>query len=390
MDSRKKRRNIENNKDKNNKWKVISFVLFVFMIFVYYQVYILINYTMGKDVTEKQISLYKWMVSIVNKEEIVEKETSVNIAVLGNIKAKGELIDSYMQDGIVNYDSIFKNIQFEEYDYTIANLNTAIVADTKPNGEFYANNKLIKALKNSHIDMLVTANKELGQESDKTVKETLSAITQQEIEPVGASTSDTNYPYFMLEQNNIKIAILAYVDSEYAQNDSVNVYSKKKFKNAIMEIKKKKADSIIVFFDTLRSETDKYSQEKQEILQEIVEMGANIVISSDTYDQKLYVGNNKSKYIKFSLGDVIGLQEGEDSDTSKVLEIKVIKESKNGKVNKKIEVNDKITLVALSNSNMTRYKVVDLDKEINNFDERTDRITLTEYNYLKKIRQKIY
>lgn len=392
MESRKKRRNIEymeTKKEKKNSWKIICLVLFAFMLFVYYQVYILINYTIGKNVTEKQISLYKWMISVVNKEEKVAEETSVDIAVLGNIKAKGELIDSYMQDGIVNYDSIFKNIEFEKYDYTIANLNTAVIADTKPKGEFFANSKLIKALKNSYIDMLVTANKELGQESDKTVKETLSAITEQGLEYVGATTNNINYPYYMLDKNNIKVAILAYVDSEYSENDSVNIYSKKNLKNAITEAKKEKADSVIVFIDTLRSDKEEYNEEKQNILQEIIDLGADFVISSDTYNQKLYSNNGNTKHIKYALGDVIGLQEGENSDTSKVIEIKIVKESKNGKNKINMDVKDNRTLVALSNSDITKYKVVDLEKEVTNFDDTSDKITFAEYNYLKKIREKM-
>lgn len=390
MESRKKRRKseyFETKKDKKNKWKIICLIMAVVMVFIYYQVYILVNYTIGKDVTEKQISLYKWMVSKVNKEEPVEIDTTLDVAVLGNIKAKGELLTTYDNKGVVDYSSIFENLSFEEYDYTIANLNTSIILDTKPEGKFYANSKLIKELKNINIDMLVTATEELGNQKAETVEETLKALANYGLEYIGASMNNTSYPYYVIDKNNIKIGVLAYVDEDYTENESINVYSKKTLKQDIKEIQKEKVDVTIVFIDTLRSNQSKVKEDKNNLLQEILDEGADIVISNDTVEQKLYQNTENTKYIKYSLGDVIGLQETENSDVSKVLKITVEKKSTGGKNNINIKVDEDKTLVALSNNDMTKYKIVDLDKEISEFDETSDRISVAEYNYLKKVKE---
>lgn len=394
MESRKKRRNveyIESKKDKkqNKKWKYICLIMAAVMIFIYYQVYVLVSYTIGEDVTESQISLYKWMISKVNKEESIDKTTSIDIAVLGNIKAKGELLESYSNKGAVDYSSIFENISFKDYDYTIANLNTSIVLDTKPKGHFYSNSKLIKELKNININMLVTATQELGIQNDKTVEETVKAITSHGLTYVGTRMNNKNYPYYILDKNDIKIAILAYIDEDYTENKSLNIYSKKQLIEDIKKAKKEKVDGIIVFIDTLRSNQNKVKDEKKNILQEILNEGADIVISNDTVEQKLYQNTEKTKHIKYSLGDVIGLQEMGDSDISRVLKISIDKEVKNGNANIAIDVIEDKTLVALSNADMTKYKIVDLDREILNFDESSDRITVAEYNYLKRIKENI-
>ena len=141
MSNRKKRRNVQESMSKKNKWKWICLVMLIATIVIYYQVFGLIKYTLGRNVTEGQISLYKWVIGYIDKAKDKNKnvETSLNIAVLGNIKANGRLIDSYSEKGIVNYNSIFNSLSFKEYDYTIANLNTSIVLDAKPEGEFYAN-----------------------------------------------------------------------------------------------------------------------------------------------------------------------------------------------------------------------------------------------------------
>lgn len=390
----KKRRNVEytenkRNKKQNRKWKYICLVMVLVTVFIYYEVYVLVNYTIGREVTETQISLYKWIVSKVNKEEILNKATDIDIAVLGNIKVRGELLESYSYNGIVDYSNIFGNLSFEEYDYTIASLNTSIVLDAKPEGNFYANSKLIKELKNINIDMLVTANQELGTQKDKVIEETLKEVRNHGLDYIGASINNTNYPYYILDKNNIKIAILAYVDEIYTDNDSLNIYSKKQLKADIKEAKKEKVDGIIVFIDTLRSNHKNAKEEKKKILQEILDEGADIVISNDIVEQKLYKNSEKTKYIKYSLGDVIGLQETEGSDVSKVLNISVKKEYKEGKKNISFQVDEDKTLVALSNEDMTKYKVVDLDEEILNFDETSDKISVAEYSYLKKVKESI-
>lgn len=394
MESRKKRRNteyIENKKDKkqNKKWKYLCLIMAIIMIFIYYQVYILFNYTMGKEVTESQISLYKWMISKVNKEEIIDKTTNLEIAVLGNIKARGELLDSYSTKGVVDYSPIFENISFEDYDWTIANLNTSIVLDTKPEGKFYANGKFIKELKNINIDMLVAATQELGKQEDKTIEETLKTVKNYELNYIGARLSNSENSYYIIDKNDIRLATLAYVDEDYTENNSLNVYSKKQLKEDINAAQKEKVDGIIVFIDVLRSNQNKIKEEKKNIMQEILDEGADIVISNDMVEQKLYQNTEKTKYIKYSLGDVIGPQETEGSDISKILKIFVKKEIKEGKANISFKIDEEKTLVALSNSDMTKYKIVDLDKEISNFDETSDKITLAEYNYLKKVKASI-
>lgn len=394
MESRKKRRNsgyIESNKDKKqkNKSRYICLIMALVTIFIYYQVYVLINYTRGGNVTESQISLYKWMVSKVNKEEVVNKTTEIDIGVLGNIKARGELLDSYNNEGVVDYSNIFKNLSFDDYDYTIANLNTSIVLDTKPEGEFYANSKLVEEIKNTGVDMLVTATQELGNQKDKTIEETLKTVKGQGLNCVGANIDNTSKTYYILDKNDIKIAILSYIDKDYVENNSLNVYSKKQLKKDIKEVQKQKVDGIIVFVDILRSNQNKVKEEKKNILQEILNEGADIVISNDIVEQKLYQNAEKTKYIKYSLGDVIGLQETDGSDVSKVLKISIKKDAKGGKNNISFDLNEDKTLVALSNADMTRYKVVDLDKEILNFDETSDKITVVEYNYLKKVKESI-
>jgi len=390
MESRKKRRNteyIDDKKTKNNKWKLPCLILLCLMIFIYYQVYILFNYTMGKNVTENQIALYKWMAGKVHSSEKVPKDTSLDIAVIGNIKVRNELLDSYEKGGIVDYSSIFENISFKNYDYTIANLNTSIVQDTKPGGEFYANSKLLKELNGIGIDLLITATKELAEEDNKIIEETHESIVNEDIKYVGNNINKDEASYYIIDKNDIKIAVLSYVEADYCENDITNVYSKKALKEDIKSVNKEEVDLVIVFIDALRSNQTKIKEDKKELLQEILKEGVDLVISSDTLEQKLYQNTDKTKYIKYSLGDTIGLQNEDGEDISKVLKITVNRKIDDGKEDVSFEVIEDKTLVALSNSDKTRYKIVELEKEIEDFDETSPRITVAEYNYLLGIKK---
>ena len=75
---------------------------------------------------------------------------------------------------------------------------------------------------------------------------------------------------------------------------------------------------------------------------------------------------------------------------SKVLGITIEKETGKKGNEVRINVNDDKTLVALSNDIKTKYKIVELDKVINEYDSGNEAVlSLAEYNYLKQIKDNI-
>ncbi len=75
MSSRKdKRRNLSSQKSQsNNKWKIICLILFIVFAYACYEVVIITKYTMGKQVTQKQMGLYKLVYNKTkSKGELIE------------------------------------------------------------------------------------------------------------------------------------------------------------------------------------------------------------------------------------------------------------------------------------------------------------------------------
>lgn len=393
MDKRDVRRNGVRVQKPKNKWKVALLISILFSIFIYYQVYVLLRYTTGKLVTEGQMTVYKWIAGAVHKTETVTEKQTLKIGVAGNIIIDDEVTNRYIKNGQGSYGDIFENISFKDYDCTIASLNTDIAQGNNTFSKGKANSNLLSTLKDINIDLLVTSTKELGKLSSDNLKQTVSSINSNDIKTVGSSEKES---YYILDKNGIKVAILGYVGEDYSRDNGISKYTSKKFEKDIKEINSHKVDCIIVFVDTKRSGKKNVEVEKTKLLENIINLGADIVISNDNIEQRLSKKeikegkNTKTAYIKYSLGDVIGKQTSEKSDVSKVLGITIEKEAGKKANEVRINVTDDKNLVALSNDIKTKYKIVELDKAINEYDSKNEAtLSLAEYNYLKKIKDNI-
>lgn len=378
-ETRRKVNNVE--KKKNNKWKGIFFVLLFVTIFIYYQVFVLFKYTTGKTVTESQMSVYKWIASIVNKTEDINQEGTLKIGVVGNIAISNAVTKEYIENG--NYDNIFSNISFGDNDFNIANLNTVITKSINSNYSYIATTSLLDSLRGIDIDLLNISTKELAAQKSDKLSEITSNIKAKDINYVGG----VDKAYYILEKNGVKVAILSYVGEDYSKDNGLTEFSSERLEKDLKEIKEYDVDCTILFIDTLRSNSSDIKEEKENKLNKILEENVNIIISNDSVEQSLETvqgKGSKTKYIKYALGDVIGVQEYEKSDISKTLEISVEKKAKEVT----ISVKEDKTLVALSNEAKTKYKIVDLEKEIKQYNAgSTNNITEAEYKYLCEIKE---
>ncbi len=400
MESRKKRRQVKdydnNIRKAKSKGKITCLILFILMIAIYYQVYGLFKYTTGKTVTEGQIALYKWMSSIVHSSKVAEK-SSLNIGIIGNITINDKITRAYTQDGIAQLGSIIKNVSFSDYDYTIASLNTQIIEDNDISVEYSAPKNFLKELNVIGLNLLVTSTRNLSELNKSDIKETLDSIKENNMDYVGTRLDKKDNTYYILEKNNIKVAILSYVGEDYCDDDNIfSVYSEEQLKKDLKDVKSKNVDCIILFIDTLRSNKSQVNVDKKELLQNILDKGVDVIISNDSIIQDSYEnitdisGNEKHGYIKYSLGDFIGDQEQEDSDISKCLKVSINKEANGEKAGVEIDIVEDKTFVALSNASKDKYKVVDLDKELSRYkNNSTSSITQVEYNYLTNIKEKL-
>ena len=386
MESRKGRRNIRYKEEETkgkNKWKLICLISLVFMILIYNEVYILFKYTTGQNVTEKQIRLYKWVTSLRSNEAEVTGEGNLDIAILGNIVLSDKLQKSYVSNNKSNIDEVFKHVKLSGYDYTVANLDMNLNNDITIK-------EIINEFHRLKINMLNIANEGLAYSEKQDIDETVNVIKENNMDYVGTKKQDKNY--YILEKNNIKIAFLSYVSDEYGENTNINIYSNKQLDKDLEEIKKEKVDGTILFIDILRSNKEKVDEDKKDVLKQILEKDIDVIVSSDTVVQEMYTKKEgqKSKYIVYSLGDFIGLQKNKDSDISKLLKISINKKKEDGSIKTNFDVRFDNTFVALSNSEVTKCKVVDLEKEIKEFNEtEAGNITMAEYHYLLNVKENL-
>lgn len=388
MESRRNRRNVsyidENKNKKSNKWKWICLISFVLMIIIYNQVYILLKYTTGQSVTEQQIALYKWITSMTTGEAEVSEEGNINVAILGNILLSDKLQENYISNNKSEIREIFKYVDLNEYDYTIANLDMTMDKNNVTSEE------LFKEFNRLNINILNVATNGLSYSTKNEIKETIDMIKQNDMKCIGIQTEEENF--YIIEKDNIKIALLSYIGNENKEIDSLNKYSSKQLDKDLKKIEKQNVDGTILFIDTLRSNLEDVEEDKKTLLKEILEKDIDVVISNDTIVQEIYSKKHEgsNKYIVYSLGDFIGHQKQQNSDVSKLLKISINKKKQDGKVKTIFDVSFDKTFVALSNKDVTKCKIVDLEKEIKEYNEQqAGNITTAEYHYLLDIQENI-
>lgn len=387
MESRKGRRNIRYKEEEikgKNKWKLICLISLILMFVIYNQVYILFKYTTGQNVTEKQIRLYKWVTSLSNNEAEVDEEGKLDIGVLGNIALSDKLQKSYLSNNESNIDEVFKYVELSGYDFVVANLDMTLKNNDMTTKE------VINEFNRLKINVLNIANEEIAYSEKQEIEETIDVIKENNIDYIGTKKQDKNY--YILEKNNIKIAFLSYLSDEYGEHTNLNTYLEKELDKDLQQIKKEKVDGVILFIDTLRSNKEKVDNDKKELLKQILEKDVDVIVSSDTVSQEIYTRKDgqENKYVAYSLGDFIGHQKNDNSDISKLLKISIDKKKVDGSTNTTFDVTFDKIFVALSNSDVTKCKVVDLEKEIKKFDENKEgNITMAEYYYLLNVKKNL-
>ena len=235
---------------------------------------------------------------------------------------------------------------------------------------------------------MVVSTENIVKSNSSDIKATLSNIKKYDMEYVGVKADLDAKDYYILEKDGIKVAILAYVGEDYEKsnkNGLINIYSADNLERDLKKIRKEKVDATILFIDTLKSGISNPSKDKKQLLQSILNKNIDVIISNDSVIQKNY--KDSKGYIEYSLGNFIGEQENEDSDISKLLKVTIMREDK---TNTKIKTEYDKTFVALSNLDKSKYKIVDLKKELDGYNENVQgSITKAEHEYLLKIGSKI-
>ena len=146
-----------------------------------------------------------------------------------------------------NFDATFKYLKdyLKDSDYVVGNLegpvsNPIFGGYTNDNYSFNFPKSFLKTLKESHFDLLMTANNHCLDRGMFGLKSTIKNIKKYNMNYVGTSLNNNEKSYKIIEIDGVKIAFLAYT---YGTNYSYNFYKlKKQDAQKVNLIKKQNSD----------------------------------------------------------------------------------------------------------------------------------------------------
>ena len=282
------------------------------------------------------------------KEEDPATKTVVHIAAVGDLNVTDKLIASGGEN--FDYTDTFKDVLplLAEADVTLVNLEGNFYG--LPYADRSAPQSLAKSLARLGVDMVQVANSYSIYKGMDGLKKTLSAISAEGLEPLGAypAPADATKGYTIRTVQGVKIAFVAFTKgmdgmalpvgnegcvnvlyedyaTDYRKVDAANIT------RILSAAEKEKPDLTVAMLHWGSEFNDNVSQSQENILKMLYEQGVDVVIGSHShYVQKMALDMEKGTFVAYSLGDFVGTERA-GSEYSVVLDLEIVKYLESGK-----------------------------------------------------------
>ena len=284
---------------------------------------------------------------VVDKAETSKFEDSVlttTLSFVGDLMCHSTQFN-YAKVGADSFDftGVFKEVKpyLSKADLTIGNLETVIAGKSKSYSGypyFNAPDDFIYALKDAGFDLLITANNHALDQGWDGVKKTIDAINKNKIHHTGTFTSQEDQDSIRIFQiNSIKIAFLAYsentngVSIPEGKDFIINLIDEEKMKEDILRVREKNVDVVLAHLHYGPEYNREPSDYQKEIVQKIIELGADIIIGGHPHviEPFDFFKTNKAKldtgFVAYSMGNFISNQRWRYSDAGVILNIQISK-----------------------------------------------------------------
>lgn len=341
------------------------------------------------------------------QEELPKKDDiHIKMSAIGDIMChNSQYKDAYnSKTGSYDFSYIFEDIKkyINSADIAIGNLETTFAGKEKGYSNYPRFNtpeQLAVDLKEFGIDVLSTANNHCMDTNYTGLVSTLNYLEQAGIDYTGTNaTREEQQEILVKDVNGIRIAFLAFT---YGTNGitiptdksfSVNLIDDKLILQQIELAKKENPDLICVNMHWGIEYQTKQNSEQERLANLLFQNGVDIILGSHPHvlqpmEKKnitLEDGTTNDCFVIYSLGNFMSGQTKANTKNSVILNIDI---TKNGET-EKITL-DKVEYVPIymyksSTGTTQRYKVIDIEKAISNYESGNAAIGQAIYNTLKK------
>ena len=322
-----------------------------------------------------------------SKENVVEevKDTSINIAVIGDIMCHNTQFQDAYDKGTDSYDFTYVLEDVKEYlenpDLTIGNLETTFAGKSVGYSGYPTFNTpeaLAENLKYYGVDVLSTVNNHCMDKGIKGLKNTIDELDKWGFKHTGTfKTEEDSEKILTVDVNGIKIGFIAYtygtngipVPNDYSF--SVNLIDKDKIAKDIEKAKAENVDLIIAIMHWGIEYQTEPNKEQKDLADFLFSNGVDIVLGGHPHvlqtmekrEVTLEDGTKKDGFIVYSLGNFISGQVKTYTKQSVILNIGLTKHNKQD-AEKKITIDDVsyVPIYMYDSKGTKRYKLLDIRK----------------------------
>lgn len=271
-------------------------------------------------------------VPVEDPSEKVPENTQATILATGDIMFHMPQIKGAYDENIGKYDFKHNFEYVKKYiksaDLAVANFETVTAGEDIPYSGFPNFNSPVEtldAIKYAGFHMLTTSNNHCLDQGKKGLLNTISAIEERGLINIGTYKEPVE-DIFMMDINNIKIALLSYTYgfngmgytlTEEEQKYMVRKIDEDRIENDIQKAKDKGADIVVVFIHWGNEYQREPSEEQINLGRKMVQWGANIILGSHPHviqRSEIIQYNGKDNYIIYSMGNFLSNQRRETMD----------------------------------------------------------------------------
>ena len=398
------------------KLKIVNKTRFIIAILLLIVIVFCIYYFVSKKLKNKTVETFASLDEGITEESKentpVVEDKHISMSVIGDIMChNSQYTDAYNSStDTYDFSYVFENIKqyINPADIAIGNLETTFAGKERGYSNYPTFNspeQLATNLKDLGLDVLCTANNHSLDTGYSGLSSTLKFLDEAGISHMGTYDSETSQNEILFKDvNGIKIAFLAYTygtngipvpkDKPYC----INLIDKNLILKHLELAKEQNPDLICVNMHWGVEYKTKQNSEQEELADFLFQNGVDIILGSHPHvlqpmEKKtitLEDGTTKDCFVIYSLGNFISGQYQDNTRNSVILNIEC---TKSGETNK--TTIDSVSYVPIymyksSSSKTQKYKVLDIEKSIENYENGTDKsIGESTYSTLKAELNKI-
>lgn len=349
--------------------------------------------------------------SNVKEEQEVIPDTTIKMAVIGDIMChNSNYFDAYNDStGRYDFSYVFTDIkeELQSADITVGNLETTFAGPERGYTSYPTFNTpeaLANNLKEIGIDLLSTANNHSLDKGYSGLESTIAYLDQEGITHTGTFTSQESQNTVIIQNvNGINIAFLSFtygtngIPVQEGKEYCINLISDELILSQLSLAKEQSPDLICVFMHWGDEYKLEPNAEQERLANLLFDNGVDIILGSHPHvlermEKRTIIqsdGTTKDGFLIYSLGNFMSGQVKENTKDSIILNLTITKSGETGVITIDSATYTPIYMYKSATETIRKYKILDIEKTIDNFENGNPTVTQTEYEMLKKEYEKI-